>query len=163
MSLAVDRLRNGAKSVAYEIARFAELCAYSPRTDVAIGNSILEAFLLHFRCLREFFQGVRLGRGAADPDDVLAVDFADSWSGVERPEAERKRLNKWLSHISYSRVESSERESWPTQEMAKYIVTEYQRFRNLVRAEFKPWFPTLVASVESIAIPNQSGLASHYD
>src|SRR5262245_14066114 len=63
----------------------------------------LEAFLVHYRNLKQFLNNQKV------PDDAKAIDYAHSWSGDNNVNAsypdEDDRINKLLQHISYKRLD----------------------------------------------------------
>ncbi len=60
----------------------------------------LEAFLLHYRNLKEFL----CSTGTGD-DDLKAVFYAPKFIATWNDNRENKRLNKLLAHISFKRTE----------------------------------------------------------
>lgn len=78
---------------------------FDPESD----DGVVEVFLLHARNLRDFFGRRRVDLKWFEETDVLAEDFFDDASKWVRPAlpylcAERERLNRALSHISYDRL-----------------------------------------------------------
>jgi len=94
----------GARSIAYEFGMLWVLAnLQSPATALhpdVVRVAMLESLLLHLRGLREFFRS-----DSGDADTVLAADFGPSvlppWENII--EREGPRLNKLMSHVSYSR------------------------------------------------------------
>jgi len=91
----------------------------------------LENFLLHARNLRNFFAA------AGKHDDVLAADFLGRPMRVRLPllrsQGIRKRLNKSLAHLSYSR--SRFRARWPGDRLYTEINQAMNRFAARLRVK----------------------------
>lgn len=107
-------LQSAAKDLQYEwrMARVATNATIEGtlKQDAAMVNMALESFLIHARNIRDFFAS----RG--NPDDVLARDFLGRPTRVRlsllRSPKIRRRLNKRIAHISYSRARLGRGWNW---------------------------------------------------
>jgi hypothetical protein len=104
-----------------------------PRVFVeATSNALLEAFLIHFRCVLEFLYPKNR------PDDVVASDFfndPDEWErvrGKKKPtllkDAE-KRANKEVAHLTYKRTMNPADKAWNVSEIARELQVVFDKFR----------------------------------
>jgi len=129
----------------------------SPSEDW-IDDMALESFLVHYRNIRDFLFPTSSIKHLSPRykkialDTVLALDFnpqgwhyeAKDWREVVGNE--RERLNKRLSHLSYSR--SRYDPQWPLEEMREALASEFNRFleslpsdKRSLFAGLAPWFP----------------------
>lgn len=97
-------------------------------------NLALEGYLLHARNLIDFFYESKNPK----PDDVLAIDFAPSWKTTRPPRSElltmaRQRMNKMLSHLTYSRRELK-LFSWATGDIRKQLEALIEQFLSEIPA-----------------------------
>lgn len=95
-------LRSAAGTVEYEFRMFlVGITALDRAPTWEEQNLVLEALLVHARNLRDFFQVH--GRS----DDILARDFVVQMPSTSMPYLRsrscRRRLNRLLAHLSYSR------------------------------------------------------------
>ncbi|MGP8337663.1 MAG: hypothetical protein ACT6FC_05445 [Methanosarcinaceae archaeon] len=81
-----------------------------------LNNAVLEAFAIHIRALIHFFFD-----DSSNYDDVLAIHFfstPDNWRKISPPltdvlEKAKKRANKEIAHLTYSRQEvTPEKKPW---------------------------------------------------
>jgi len=88
---------------------------------LTIRNALLESYLLHIRILIDFL----INTERLKDDDVLAIDFfedIDGWKAIIAPKKERletlkKRLNKELAHLTYTRANKKpEERGWTLNE-----------------------------------------------
>lgn len=92
-----------------------------------LNNIILEATLVHCRCLIDFYEKKsRTRKGKVENDDILSKDyFAYEAKPLDSGNAFIKykdRINKDLAHLSYSRTErNNETKKWPIIEILKPI------------------------------------------
>jgi len=115
-------------------------------------NMAIESFLLHFRNLRDFlYPSKHAWTKEFYFDDVIANDFSCDWLGVEDDwkecsVAERDRINKKLSHLSYSRPELHKKapEGWPISEMSRSIQRSFAQFIANLPAARKEWFRDII-------------------
>jgi hypothetical protein len=107
-------------------------------------NVAIEAFLLHFRNVRDFlFPAEKSWRDEARFDDVIAFDYCSQWLWTaedwsECSANERARLNKLLAHISYSRASLDH--NWPLQEMLETLRLKFSEFVTNLPQIRKHWF-----------------------
>lgn len=96
--------------IRYEI----EQCFCVPKFDEKdehIKESIFLAILIHARLLVDFFETKSEKR---QKDDVLCSDFGPSAIQISMNEEDRKRLNKDIAHLTYSRLRHTpETKPWP--------------------------------------------------
>jgi hypothetical protein len=106
----------------------------------------LEAFLLHYRNLKEFL----CNKGGGD-DDLKAAFYAPQWSATWDSDAgENKRLNKLLAHISFKRTEYGPG-SWNLDEMENRVCRVVEEF--LVAAANPSLFARVRAALDERARP----------
>ena len=116
----------------------------APPEDMA-KNMALECFLLHFRNLRAFLcPSIQ----ASSVDDIIAGDFLNELEARDIGEAEvlsndKKRLDRMLAHLSYSRKEYIEAKSygWLTAEMELALLDQLEVFFGRLSPERREWFP----------------------
>jgi hypothetical protein len=101
--------------------------------------AMLEAFLLHTRCLYEFFTATRPNK-----DNIIPSHFVDNWVPAD-PNAfayldrdNIKRLHKALAHIAKERIEFSG--GWKVYAIRKEIGDLIQSFREQLPDEQQEWF-----------------------
>jgi hypothetical protein len=108
-------------------------------------NMALECFLLHFRNLRAFLCPFLQ---AFSDDDVIASDLLgepkarDVADGIVLSK-DKKRLDKMLAHLSYSRKTYVEAQDygWPTAEMELALLDQLEVFFGKLSPERREWFP----------------------
>lgn len=139
-----DDLRRVAPHVQYEIDSY--VWAWKTFQELADSEIIrrrlvLEALLLHFRNLLNFFRPRRQG-----PLDVLARHFVPNGSeldsGTARLEVYRARLNSLLSHLSYERtrcVREGEM-GWDIDQMTTHLADAWGLFLRLLPLDRREWF-----------------------
>ena len=123
----------------------------SPAVD-NVENMALESFLVHYRNVRDFLcpvtstrqpdPGDRIGYQRA-LDSVLAFDFNQGWQEEAKDwkevvPNERERINKQLSHISYSRSQLNPK--WPLPEMKNALVNVFREFLKSLPDERQQYF-----------------------
>ncbi len=139
-----EDLRNAAGNIYYEVEMLCNVLAlwlFLPLLNPAFRNMAIESFLVHFRNVRDFLyptHGQRQpdskspDRYAVALDSVLAFDFNPSgWNfeitdWIEVAPDERNRINRMLSHVSYSR--SSYAKEWPLQRMGEELTSRFIQF-----------------------------------
>jgi hypothetical protein len=104
-------------------------------------NMVIECFLIHFRNLRDFlYPDLKL----VQPDDVLASDYDSRWGKTHTDwkqcsASERERINKLLSHISYSRGKLDR--SWLViPAMRQRLMESVAQFTRNLSPERRKWF-----------------------
>lgn len=121
---------------------------WSNASDPIVHNIAIEAFLVHFRNLRDFFYPP-LGAWT-DPkgaDDVVAFDYCESWDKTAKDwqevvPSEKDRINKQLAHISYTRPTLDPK--WPISQMCTAIRTSLSEFVDTLSVERQKWFSGVV-------------------
>ena len=109
----------------------------------AIENALLEAFLIHTRVLSDFF--------FLDPkrsDDVSAKHFfnnEDTWHPNRKEECpyieeNYERINKALTHLSYSRLNYAENKSWSHNVICSELMGVWGKFKQALPAESTVFF-----------------------
>jgi len=147
-------LRKAAKQVSYEIDMLgfsAEYVGgwYSSPFATPVGNEknmALESFLLHFRNQRAFLCP---SLQTVSDDDVLASDFLGKHDALDvgnpdKLKVDKKRLDKMLAHISYSRSDYIEAgaHGWDSSQMLILMLSEFQEFLARLSGEQRAWFPS---------------------
>jgi hypothetical protein len=108
-------------------------------------NMALESFLIHYRNLRAFLCPSLQPTG---DDDILASDFLDAVIArnvveTTKLETDKKRLNKTLAHLTYSRnqyIEPADYQ-WETGAMSIDMLDELENFVGLLQPDRAQWFP----------------------
>ena len=105
-------------------------------------NLLMEGFLLHVRVLLDFFIG------EPKKDDVSARHFYKDesvWTRESpnlctylRDPDHRKRVNKKLAHLTYSRL--TEKEEWDFPAIRKDIDEAWKKFQSLLDERDRDWF-----------------------
>ena len=150
-----------ASDVAYEVGEIFNIrqrLDFLPLLHPTFNNMAIESFLVHYRNVRDFLFP---SQQTVEPekcnyskaiDDVIAFDFCpDGWTYISTnwtdvvPD-ERDRINKQLSHISYSRPGYSK--DWPIPAMTEAVHMRFAEFlkalplkRRAFFAELRPIFP----------------------
>lgn len=111
-----------------------------PPKDAAY-NMAVESFLLHFRLIRDFLYPNDLIW--SEGDNVVAADYNPTWTKTdgdwnECSPQERKRVNKLLAHLSYSRRALDH--SWPTALMRQEVIQSLASFVRSLPPERQLWF-----------------------
>jgi hypothetical protein len=144
-----DELKNAASDVKYEIQMLRAAAKYvwsgisSPKGEET--DLFLEAFLLHYRNLCAFLCP-NIQRTSSD--DVIASDFfVDSREAKDVVDSselgrDKARIDKLLSHISYSRAEyaAGGEKDWDTDEMKLRIERGIKEFLRCLPPERRAWF-----------------------
>ena len=104
-------------------------------------NMAIECFLVHFRNLRDFLYPD--DKVQAESDNVVAFDYDSNWAKTDKDwkdcsSDERRRINKLLAHISYSRRELAHR--WPINDMRQRIMQRLAAFIRCLPASRQEWF-----------------------
>jgi len=104
-------------------------------------NMLLEDFLLHSRVLRDFFV-----QEPKNKDDVSASHFFDDpsiWNSIKSShcaylQKNRTRLNKYLAHLSYDRLNEDKR--WDIKKIFNEINNVWKAFYSILPPERRIWF-----------------------
>jgi hypothetical protein len=109
-----DEIANILSHVRYEI----EQCFIVPshhEHDWHLKESFFLAILIHARVLLELFESKERGR-----DDVLCSDFGFATNPVPISDPDRKRFNKDIAHLTYSRLRHNPTtKPWPVLEILR--------------------------------------------
>jgi hypothetical protein len=155
-------LKKAAQAVVYEVKMLYQVAAiqpFLPLLSQVFMNMEVESFLVHFRNVRDFLYPTNTVKGANPTDrnyaqaqdTVIGFDFSSEWNfdssdWTEIVPKERDRINKQLSHISYSRSHLDK--NWPVSMMAKAIHEKFGKFLNSLTddrrklfGDLKPIFP----------------------
>lgn len=145
-----QNLEAGAKAVEYELSalinamranHLALLQLKAATSDSAkriwqtFDNCTQEAFLVHYRNLKQFLNNQKGG------NDVKAEHYADSWLGnanVVGESSEDTRLNRLLAHVSYDREKLTR--DWNYPNLEQLICSAFDKFLIRVRPQWKPLF-----------------------
>ena len=96
----------------FEMAWFCALRLATERDTLSRfeSNAYLESCLIHVRSLYDF-----LCRNSTNADDIVRTDFAPPWAptgeaaeATQRLEAEAPAINKYLAHLSWTRLNTSD-------------------------------------------------------
>jgi hypothetical protein len=103
-----------------------------------VQSAVLEAFLVHFRCIAEF-----LCKTSTSKDTLLASDFMPTtvWTGPGNNSQFYRwwvRVHKHLAHIS--RARKLDKDKWDVMAMRNSAVCEIKRFANSLSQPQKSWF-----------------------
>jgi hypothetical protein len=143
-----EKLREAARSVEYEVGMLHQipvLWGFLPLLDTTFRNMAIESFLVHFRNLRDFLFPTT--KAKQDPDNVIGTDFdptgwsQDSEGWQEVVADERDRINRQLSHISYSRQDYESQ--WPVAKMREAIESRFTEFIRGLPTEKRKMFERL--------------------
>jgi hypothetical protein len=105
-----------------------------PALSNILGNALLESWLLHARILLDFFERSkrstgRRNREQVELDDVLVIDYGFEPCEVEIDPYYRRRLNKDLAHLTYSRGKRElEEKRWPANQIVPPILIRSSEF-----------------------------------
>jgi hypothetical protein len=124
-----EELSKALDDVYYEIWQLAFLAALSA-SEPWLNNAILESRLLHVRNLLHFFEG-----SLRRKDDVLATDYGFPASAIAVEALYRERLNKDLTHLTYSRTRRSASDrAWPHDRVIAPVLARCHSFAEHVLA-----------------------------
>ncbi len=107
-------------------------------------NAMLECFLIHTRCLADFFCKKRT------KDDVIAGDYfsdTEEWKRVDLTpylKANMPRLNKALAHLSYERLDFERNKKWNVSQIRKDIESMWDKFLGKLPASRRKWFESTI-------------------
>jgi hypothetical protein len=132
-----------ARDVYYEVNRLFHAAILHPETPEERGKRlILEALLLHFRNILDFFYGE-----AKNPDDVHASHFfpdPSQWNPVKPAwlREYRQRCHKLLAHLTYSRLDYKERGEmvWKLDEKLQHLRDTWYSFLDSLPSGRRRWF-----------------------
>lgn len=83
----------------------------------AVQNALVESFVIHCRCLTEFFST----KPKRDADGMRATDFIPKFKGLgKHPQV--LRMHKEVGHLSYARKQRGEVRGWNFEETAGPLV-----------------------------------------
>jgi len=91
-------------------------------------NALLESFLVHARCIEEFFRCA-----SKYPNTMKSSDFALSLPVDAKCAEEIKRMHKELAHLTYERKRSPEAPGWDTKGIARQLIARCLEFLWAVR------------------------------
>ncbi len=151
------KLSAAASDVAYEFNMLHEALAlfpFRPLLNPAFNNFMVEAFLVHYRNLRDFLYPPKYYTAPTPGpsyenavDCVLAHDYTSKWD-KSRPQwepvisrdvaDEDQMINRKISHISYSRQTLPQ--EWPMAQMYAKMEREFREFLNVLPLERCRWF-----------------------
>lgn len=129
-----DQIVRGFEHVLYEIWMFVNVPRIQASDDVA-SNACTEAYLLHARVLRDFFQKqYRLPKH----DDILCSDYGFPSDELGVPSSIETRFDKSLAHLTYARLESDaiEAKQWIDGEFRPPILNRCHAYLVHVLANF---------------------------
>jgi hypothetical protein len=118
-----EELSTGLDHVFYEMSQLVFL-ADKGSPIKGFDNAVLESRLIHVRNLLDFFE-----HPPTPNDDILCCHFDFSSSRVSIEQKYRDRLNKDLSHLTYSRTRRSRSEKlWPHKEVILPLLKRCRSF-----------------------------------
>jgi len=100
--------------------------------SIKISDESRAAFLLHIRNLYEFFNKDR-----RNPDSALVIDYFPNWQKDKNKEINKQiiHVHKFLSHLTYSRVDPNIENSINDRKLFEYIIKLIERFVNDIEKE----------------------------
>jgi hypothetical protein len=113
-----------------------------------VQSAVLEAFLVHFRCMAEF-----LCKTSTSKDTLLASDFMPNtvWTQPGKNSQFYRwwvRVHKHLAHIS--RARKLDKDKWDVMAMRNSAVCEIKRFANSLSQPQKSWFAWVICFQDRI-------------
>ena len=104
-------------------------------------NMTIESFLIHYRILEDFLYPTK--KIWESKDDCIAHDFNPNWTSStlywdDSRKDVRRRINKKLAHLSYSR--STTPGAWGSPEMLEHIKASMRWFITKLPPEKRAWF-----------------------
>jgi hypothetical protein len=123
--------------VSYELIQMAlGANRMTPANDRFLGNTVLEACLVHVRTLDEF-----LGKAAPHGEDVLAVDYCSIWKPTPALKAaDRLEVDRRIAHLTARR---SQGYRWHRPRLARCVMHRFREFLDALQ-ESEPerfeWF-----------------------
>ena len=151
---AAKRQRRAARHIAYEVRELGRILSryeQLPKRDANLQNALLEAYLVHARCLIEFLNGrLRSGARRWDARDIRPTDFTAGWlpSGrTNRLDGYLRRIDGHLAHLTWERVDRPHRKTWNMLALTREILRHLTRFVDLLDAENSPAGPRLHAAL----------------
>ena len=123
-------------------------------------NCAIESFLLHYRSLREFFNG----DNKTKVDDIKAFDYLPTWKSSAawvNDKTEASRIHKRLAHISTLRKTLDN--NWDLAIMERNVFQTLEDFIATLAPEQKSWFSNAVTILKQHTPPSVAmlGDASH--
>ena len=116
-------LEKALDEVYYEIEQLAFTTVLGTNHQ-GLANAIIESRLLHVRTLIDFFE-----QSAQAQDDVLAAHYGFAAAPLPIEEVYRRRLNKDLAHLTYSRTTRSPADKqWPHNRVVVPVLERCQSF-----------------------------------
>jgi hypothetical protein len=132
------------RHLVYEVRMLVASAVELSKHDTASpqSNALLESFLIHARCLRDFLWGTR---SKWHSKDAFAQDFCEP-AGWERERGEvppalaeigsRERMGRELAHLTYHRKDvSPDAKLWACGDVCLEIIEALDRFMSLARPE----------------------------
>jgi hypothetical protein len=119
-----------AKALDHVFYEIHQLTLMAGRTDPerALQNAIVESRLIHVRNLLDFFE-----HSSSPKDDVLCIHYDFSSSPIAIENQYRERLNKDVSHLTYSRTRRSAADKpWPHDRVVLPVLRECRSFAEYV-------------------------------
>ncbi|MDZ4405708.1 hypothetical protein [Prosthecobacter sp.] len=113
--------------IRYEIEMAFIIPKHNPK-DGHIRESVFLSMLIHARILLHFFESADRRQ-----DDVLCSDFGFPTRAVNLAPEHRKRFNKDMMHLTYSRLRhTSETKPWPLQDIMQPLLLRSLEFIEFV-------------------------------
>ena len=108
-----------------------------PGADVVMQNCAIESFLLHYRALREFFNGNEKHK----VDDIKAKDYLPTWLASDAwltNQNEIDKINKRLAHVSVLRKTLDN--DWDLAHIEWNVSRTFEDFISKLTAVQQVWF-----------------------
>jgi len=110
-------------------------------------DAVVEVALLHARVLRDFFTRKRCCLPHYSKSDIIAEDFFDNPKKWDPPvfsylHDNKKRLDRSLAHLSYSRREYEQpgRKEWDFEATSTELMAAWKVFWGKLPEERRAWF-----------------------
>ena len=100
-------------------------------------NLELESFVIHARCLEEFFASK-----SKKPDTMSVIDFVPNFSVAGMDSADLNRMHGEVAHLTYRRKKSGSRGEWAIDKVGEPIFKASLKFLNEIKCR-----PALMAYV----------------
>ncbi|MCX5866029.1 MAG: hypothetical protein NT009_00915 [Proteobacteria bacterium] len=132
------QLKGALEHVFYEITQLIETLIENK--NIAVNNALVESRLIHVRVLLDFFQkSARTKMNGKELDDVLSLDYKYAPQTVGIPSPYQDRLNKDLTHLTYSRSERLPTEKlWPHDQVVLPILGCCKQFAEHLISNYLP-------------------------
>jgi len=136
----MELLEKASKHIYYEVKMFYETYIFF-KTKKTYNSLLIEIFLLHCRNLFEFFYPTKKIR----TDDICVFDFLDYFDEFNNNKViqedlgfDKENINKFLSHLTYTRCYIDEM-MWPLLDIGEKMVKTIKAFYKALPDNCKNW------------------------